>query len=775
MMSENSTSNGGSNGNGTSLPLTLTVGEGKKNPQGFYLKTKESSVQAFADELRTQPATVERWWSMHLWDKNKRSGKAWRASSGVAVDIDYCKPEAPPPELVERLKQAVAMRELPGAIFHLTPHGARIAWVYERVCNDRALQTKAERGAGVMITTALEKLGLTDYKVDTAVLGDLARFFYTPNSIAKDVKRSAEVVVMMESFTQPQELALYDVAVRAVEEPKKPNGAVPISTDFQQAISNWNARNPQKWPKNSAECPICGDEASFGTLPDDPTQWYCFSTDHKDVGIRGDKGYHGDALDMEAFKRGVKIADVLRKDGYLKRQEIDRSQDREAQEGFSGGDGAAGGDDGAEEPIGMWRSRSYLTAVGIIEQNYRGILEDRKLELNEMSGDVELGRKPIKDADADRIRYLIEKRVAGGVDKNGNQVGLQLSRGDVFAAISQVATANPYHPVRDYLATLKWDGKPRINTILKFMGAQESEINQIVIKRFFISAVARAKQPGCQVDTVLILVGRQGARKSSFFRALSDPWFVDTPIDLNGDKVRAYMTMRKAWIMEWAELEAMLKAKSGATIKAFITSRSDNYIPKYGHYSIEVNRTGVVVGTTNQSEFLEDDSGERRYWPIVIGDIDLDTITAMRDQLWAEAQALFDAKERWWLTNDEEKLFGSGRSDHEVTDVWAGPILNYVAGLGPNGERLCDARDAVSVQELLGQALGVEMGRWTDRDKKRVTRILRASGEWKPDPNKVKGQPRLWNRVVPTNRGGKQQSLPGLPQSPQFPSNKEKE
>jgi hypothetical protein len=145
--------------------IAITVGEGKKNPQGLYFKV-EPTVQAVAEALRKQPATVERWWSMHLWKKNKRSTEAWIASSGISCDIDYSKPESPPEDLVEQLKGAASTGELPGAIFHLTPHGARLVWVYPAACTDRTLQIKAERGARVLVQAALEKLGLTEYEVD---------------------------------------------------------------------------------------------------------------------------------------------------------------------------------------------------------------------------------------------------------------------------------------------------------------------------------------------------------------------------------------------------------------------------------------------------------------------------------------------------------------------------------------------------------------------------------------------------------------------------------
>jgi predicted P-loop ATPase len=724
--------------------IAITVGEGKKQPQGLRFKV-EPAVQAIAEALRKQPATVERWWSMHLWKGNKRSGEAWLASSGISCDIDHVKPDAPPEDLVERLKGAASTGELPGAIFHLTPHGARLVWVYEAACSDRALQVKAERGARVLVSKALEKLGLTDYEVDQSTVGELARFYYTPNSIAKGVKRSAQVYVMREEMSNAADLAVYDVPVREVEQKPTPTAPIPISADVQKAIDNWNRDHAQEWPKNSAPCPICGDTASFGALPTDPSRWYCFSTDHKQIGVRGEKGFHGDALDLEAFTRGVKTIDVLKKDGYFKRQQKPQQEPPESDDS-----------DEVIEPIGYWRSRSYLTAVGLIQQNYRNILEKRVLEFNEMSGVIEIGREPLKDSNAHRIRYLIEKYVPGGEDKKGNPIGLQLSQADVFAAIEQVAHEKSYHPVRDYLNSLAWDGTPRIIKVSKLLGAHETPITQMMIRRFFISAVARPLDPGCKVDTIFILQGAQGALKSSFFRVLSQPWFIDTPIDLSADPVRAYMTMRRAWLLEWAELETLFRARTASTVKAFLTSAQDSYVPKHARFPVDVKRTGIVVGTLNPEEFLVDDTGHRRFHPVAVGDyIDLPAIEAIRDQLWAEAVAIYKAgasctkcasglrcvEHRWWLGKDEETLLAPVHGHYEVSDAWANPILEYLNG-----------RDSTSIQEVLAKALLIETGRWTDREVKRVCRVLKASGEWKTDPNKYPGKPRLWVRTGSSNR-----------------------
>lgn len=687
--------------------IAITVGEGKTNPQGIYLRC-DPTVKQVAALLRKQPFRVERWWSMHLWNQNKRSSATWMASSGIVIDIDYRLPdENPPAELIEKFRDAVMGGDVPGSCFHLTPHGARLIWVYEKFVNDRELQKKAERGAGVLVAQTLERLQLTDYKVDTGLLGDLARFFYTPNCIAKDVRREADVLVMNNSLTKPEELAKHDTPVRSVENATPKAGVVPVSPDIATAMENWNKDHPGNWPRHSGQCPVCGDNGSFGHLPEDTARWYCFSSDHTVAGVRGDKGFHGDALDLEAHRRGCKPIDVLRKDGYLvKKIAPTPPPPPDVPEG---------------KPVGAWHAHSYFTAVDLIEKNHRNILENRKIELNEMSGEIEIGRQPIRDADAHRIRYLIEKFVKGGVNSQGNQIGLQLSSADIFAAIGQIAAKNSYHPVRDYLGTLKWDGKPHIEKVLKMLGAEDSTLNQMLVRRFFVSAVARPLKPGCKVDTVFILVGPQGAQKSSFFDALSEPWFIDTPIDITGDPVRAYMTMRKAWLLEWAELEALLRAKRETAVKAFISSRSDSYVPKHARFSITVARSGIIVGSSNPTEFLEDETGERRYWPITIGEINLEAVRAERDQLWAQAVHLFKSNERWWLNKEEDLLLAPRHSQHKVSDVWAERVFGYAERKHADGI-------GFTTGDVLRDEIVKETAQWNRSDEMRISKILKAYG-----------------------------------------------
>jgi predicted P-loop ATPase len=379
--------------------------------------------------------------------------------------------------------------------------------------------------------------------------------------------------------------------------------------------------------------------------------------------------------------------------------------------------------DGADAPVTNidtarrpWRSRSYLTAVGIISENARDVLDGRALELNEMTGRIELGRKQLTDADESVIRANIEARFVGGVDKNDREVGLQLSITDVTAAVAQVANTNPYHPVREYLSGLKWDGVERLDFVVgDILHGEDTPLNRMLIRKFFISAAARPLNPGCKVDTVLILVGEQGARKSTFFRTISSPWFDDTAIDLA--KKDAFESLRNTWLLEWAELESLLRARDTNSVKAFLSSPKDTYRPSYGRNVIEVKRSGIIVGSTNHHEFLSDETGARRFWPVVVGVIDSALAAEQRDQLWAEAVHRYRAGEPWWLESDAELALAGVHREHLVRDAWEERILTWASIL-----------DGFTTADVLSKAIQKEPGHWTRADEMRVSSVLRANG-----------------------------------------------
>lgn len=175
---------------------SLTLGRGANQPQGRTISLAPPYPEAIFATLAGQAPDVESWFSLHVWKDDYRKKEHWKESIGVAVDVDYTQPEMPPPGLPDRLLDSARSGLIPGCIFHLTPHGARVIFAYETACAHRDLQIAASKGAGVLVDRALADLGLSEeYKVDPCTW-DLGRLFYTHNSIAKGVRRVAELIQM---------------------------------------------------------------------------------------------------------------------------------------------------------------------------------------------------------------------------------------------------------------------------------------------------------------------------------------------------------------------------------------------------------------------------------------------------------------------------------------------------------------------------------------------------------------------------------------------------
>jgi putative DNA primase/helicase len=360
---------------------------------------------------------------------------------------------------------------------------------------------------------------------------------------------------------------------------------------------------------------------------------------------------------------------------------------------------------------------SALTALRLIRANNRDVLGGRRLRLNEMTGDLELGADAITDDDEFEIRTNLEARFFGGFDKDNRPKGLKLSGSDVHAACSRVARDSKYHPVRDYLGGLKWDGVDRLDSVCEdILSAQRTQLNQVLIRKWFISAVARVSRPGCKADTALVLVGKQGVGKSSFFAAVAGDWFVDTAIDIHNKD--AFQVLRRAWVYESSELETMRRAKEVAAVKAFLSTQVDTYRPPYGRNPVKVPRGCVIVGTTNSDEFLTDDTGNRRFWPIKVGETNLTTLVGVRDQLWAEAVTLYRAGERWWLTEAESAPLHSVHQEYQTSDPWAQAILKWAS----------ESATTFGTAEVLEQAVELRIGEWSTGEARRVVSILRMAG-----------------------------------------------
>jgi putative DNA primase/helicase len=317
---------------------------------------------------------------------------------------------------------------------------------------------------------------------------------------------------------------------------------------------------------------------------------------------------------------------------------------------------------------------------------------------------------------------------------------LRLPLATVYGAMVLAARKRPFHPIRDYLDGLEWDGTPRLDTWLtKYLGAQDSPYVRHVSAWWPISAIARVYVPGCQVDTMLVLEGPQGARKSTALRVLGGEWFTDTTIDFS-EKDR-FLAVRGVWILEHQELASVLRSKP-EQVKAFLSSRFDDFRAPYGHGMQRQARQCVQCATTNGSTYLADDTGNRRFWPVRCGRILIDELAAVRDQLWAEARTRHQRGEVWYArTLEERALFETEQEERQVTDPWQEPVQFYLAA---RSEEEGGPHAPTTVAQVLEHALNKESKHWGPSDQTRVVAILKALGWEKcrlPAPHKGANRP----------------------------------
>lgn len=243
-----------------------------------------------------------------------------------------------------------------------------------------------------------------------------------------------------------------------------------------------------------------------------------------------------------------------------------------------------------------------------------------------------------------------------------------------------VANENAYHPVREYLDGLVWDGTERLDTLLvRYMGAEDTPYTRAVTRKWMTAAVKRMYQPGCKFDAMLVLVGAQGIGKSRLAAILSRGWFTDSLTCMDGKE--AYEAIRGSWIIEVAELAAARRSEQEAQ-KKFISSQVDTYRPAYGRNVVSLPRQCVFYGSTNDMEPLKDDTGARRYWPVLCAGVNHGQHIGLEeevDQLWAEAVVRYRAGETLWL--DDQAVAEEAQATQEmmtVQDTALGELMEYL-------------------------------------------------------------------------------------------------
>lgn len=312
--------------------------------------------------------------------------------------------------------------------------------------------------------------------------------------------------------------------------------------------------------------------------------------------------------------------------------------------------------------------------------------------------------------------------------------GILVSVETAGQGVQSVARGRGFHPVRQYFDSLIWDGEKRIDTWLSTnLGAEMNDYTAAVGARWLISAVARVYQPGSKVDCCLILEGEQGTKKSTALKTIAGEWFTDEIADL-GSKDAAMQT-RGVLIIEIAELDSMSRGDVGK-VKAFMSRSTDRFRPPYGKRLIESPRQCVFAGSVNHSTYLRDETGGRRFWPVACTSILIDELARDRGQLWAESIARYRNGDTWWLDSIRlTRLAEREQSDRYEGDRWDELIGSWV---GQPSERYDDKghplapfssnAESVSINDVLTHCIGKRQDQWTQADKNRVGRCLRALG-----------------------------------------------
>jgi predicted P-loop ATPase len=337
----------------------------------------------------------------------------------------------------------------------------------------------------------------------------------------------------------------------------------------------------------------------------------------------------------------------------------------------------------------------------------------------------------LTDADITGLVCLLETRT------------LRPKFNDAKRAIQFAASENLTNPVRDRLTSFVWDRTERLDHwVCDYLGAADTSFARQAGAKWLISAVARILRPGCKVDTMLVLEGPQGARKSSALatlaHALGENTFTDRLSKL--DNKDSAIELQGNVIVEIAELDAF-RNSAVSLIKAFLSRQVDKLRLPWDATITELARSCVFAGTVNPggAGWMHDVTGGRRFWPIEVGangsGIDIDGLREIAPQLWAEALVRFEAGDEWWLT-DAAVIAEANRAAMERTDedVWA-----------PYIDRLIGTKDRITIAEIL-EALGMEKAKQGDRDYKRVAGHLYRRGFVRTRVRGEGGQVRVYMR-----------------------------
>jgi len=349
------------------------------------------------------------------------------------------------------------------------------------------------------------------------------------------------------------------------------------------------------------------------------------------------------------------------------------------------------------------------------------------------------------DGDDSELRYLLESTY--GIE------GKQKIEDETI----NVANHNAFHRVREYLRSIQWDGKERMETLfIDYLGAADTPYTRMTARKMLVAAVARVMNPGIKFDNMVVLQGRQGIGKSYLLKKLGKQWFSDSLTTVSGKE--AYEQLRGCWIIEMAELAALKKSEIEA-IKQFISKQVDTYRVAYGKRLSEFPRQCVFVGTTNEPTFLKDRTGNRRFWPVKVGITEptkslftKDTDSEM-DQVWAEALDAWNKGEDVWIGKEMELLAQKVQEEHTEENPLVGVIHEYLERDLPKNWYDLDLftrrdflkgggfeidmsgsfkRNRICPVEIWCELMGGDLKRFTTSERKDIRDALSKLDDWEP-------------------------------------------
>ena len=321
---------------------------------------------------------------------------------------------------------------------------------------------------------------------------------------------------------------------------------------------------------------------------------------------------------------------------------------------------------------------------------------------NEFSGEIEKGAvapwdryfmKQLSDNDLSKMRVYIAETW-----------GMEYGKDTLLDVLQDVAELSSYHPIKSMIELNPWDGVPRAETIFSdYLGANNDLYMRTVARKWLTGAVARIYSPGVKFEIVPVIAGRQGAGKSTLAQKLGGDHFRDDLANLKSKDAKEFL--KGSWIIELSELSAMKRTEMDE-VKAFLSSKTDRYRPSYGRITVDIPRTCLFIGTSNDFEFLKDVTGNRRFFPIPIGQApEKDVFTLDKDtvqQIWAEAYTFYQAGEDLFVSKEIEALAEDYRSDAESEDPIKTSIYQYLEiPLPEDWETYNNERKRLYIQEIM--------------------------------------------------------------------------